>query len=156
MKHRWEIVAVGIAAGIPASLVGLYVRQTAIGSGYDFLPLYAAVAAISSGIFFEHFQLRKRKTYTFKRGAVAGGLTGFVSHYLCWYLIILVHNICYAGWRGCTDSLGSPPIDPLQGLAGAAVLSAASLLLLGWATIPLGVIIGGLLAVWLRRRLELR
>ncbi|EIC23628.1 hypothetical protein Thi970DRAFT_01304 [Thiorhodovibrio frisius] len=58
-----------------------------------------------------------------------------------WHKIM---NLDYL-WFGTTSSLGEPPMNPFQGLAGAAAFSAFSLFLFGWVTIPAGALLGGLM-----------
>lgn len=137
----------GSLCGLAGIAIGGYVSLTAIGEGYELLPLFAGLAAFLTGAISWWLLLERPAKYTLLRGGLAGTLAGLISHYLCWYLLILFRNICYWGWGGCTSSLGEPPVDPLNGLWGAAVLTLGSLLFFGWLTVPLGAVFGGMLVM---------
>lgn len=138
-------VQIGLMAALLGLAAGLGVWWLAIGGGYEWFPMYAAVAAFLTTTFLWWLIVSRRHKSNAWRGAVAGGLSGGISHYVCWYLQIVGANLCYWTTGGCVSSLGEPPIDLLNGLWGALVLSAVSLFFLGWLTVPVGVI-GG--AVW--------
>lgn len=140
----------GALCGAVGILVGLWVSLTATGAGYERFPVYAFLAAFAGGAGLWWFVLARQGRYSLRRGAAAGALAGLVSHYFCWYLLILDNNLCFWLLGGCGSSLGEPPIDPLNGLWGAAVFTLGSLLFFGWLTVPAGALIGGLLAA--RRR----
>jgi len=144
-------LAAGLVAGISGSLVGLIVSNTASGSGYELFPLYAALAAFLSAALFWWLLLGRKNNYTIVRGVFAGGLASIVSHYLCWYLLILAQNLCYWVWKSCTSSLGEPPADPILGLLGAAGLSFFSLIFYWWLTVIPGILIAVVLSIWYRR-----
>jgi len=142
LKHS---LVMGAACGLVGLAVGLIVRSTATGEGYEAFPLYALVAGFLTGTAAWWLLVARPGAYRGRRGALAGALAGLVAHYVCWYLMILGSNICYWLWGGCVSSLGEPPVDPLYGLVGAATLSLVSLLLFGWLTISAGALIGFIL-----------
>lgn len=76
----------------------------------------------------------------FLRLFLTGLFTGSVSHYFCWLLLALIHTICWHLTGGCTDSLGNPPSGITEMLTGAISLSAASLIVCGWFTVPASII----------------
>jgi hypothetical protein len=137
----------GTLCGVAGLLIGLWVSLTATGEGYELFAVYAFMAAFIVASSLWWLILARRRTYSLGRGAVAGALAGLLSHYVCWYLLILGSNVCYWVWGGCRSSLGEPPIDPLNALWAAAVFSAGSLLFFGWLTVPIGALIGSLVAV---------
>lgn len=141
-----------LACGLAGLAVGLVVRQIATADDYDIFPVYAVLAAALTGAGLWWLLVARRGLYRPVRGMLTGALAGIVAHYVCWYLAILAHNACYWLWGGCRGSLGEPPVDPLAGLAAAAMLTLGSLLLFGWLTVLLGAVIGGLWAAWLRRQ----
>lgn len=143
---------IGVIAGICGGLVGLFVRGIAEAADYDLFPFFSGAAAFICAAVLWWWLLSKKGSYTLPRGLLAGGLTGLFAHYLCWYLLILAHNICYFGWGGCTSSLGEPPVDLLNGLWASAGLSIISLIAFGWLTVPLGALIAGLVAKWYSSR----
>lgn len=132
--------------------VGLYLGFMTGGGDYRWFPLPAGLAAFAAGATFWRLLAGRGGAPSIRRGVVAGSLAGLISHYLCWYLLILGSNVCHWTTGGCTSSLGEPPIDPINGLWGAAVLATGSLLVIGWLTIPAGALIGGALAASMRAR----
>ncbi|MBK1649352.1 hypothetical protein [Rhabdochromatium marinum] len=134
--------------GLLCALVGLgvggYAVHSAIGEGWQRLPICAALAAFLAGFGLWYWLIERRKALRHRAGILTGALTGALAHYLCWYLLILSANLDYL-WFGTTSSLGEPPMTPFQGLAGAAVFSGWSLILFGWVTIPAGALLGWLM-----------
>ncbi len=127
---------------------GAFAARRAIGEGYGFLPLYAGAAALVTCSVLWWLMVERPGRRSVGAGIAAGALGGLLSHPVCWYFQILGMNIGYWVLRSRTfgSSLGEPPVDPLNGLWGAFALSLWSWLLLGWATIPAGAIIGGVFA----------
>ncbi|MFZ0945269.1 MAG: hypothetical protein WB930_08460 [Syntrophobacteraceae bacterium] len=163
MKHGmpfWTRTAVlrSLSIGIlycPVGLgLGAFAAYQAIGEGYRFFPLYAGVAALITCSVLWWLIIERPCRRGVAAGIVAGALAGLLSHPVCWYLKILAANIGYWVLRtgAYSSSLGEPPVDPLNGLWGAFVLSLWSWLFFGWVTIPSGGIIGGLFARLLKRR----
>ncbi len=126
---------VGLVAGIAILLI-------ASAGGYEFFILAAPLAAFLTGYGMWWLLIERPEKLSRGRGALAGALAGFVAHYLCWYILILFHNVCYHVLGRCVDSLNEGPIDPLNGLWGALVFSLMSLLFLGIFTVGLGGLIG--------------
>ena len=89
---------------------------------------------------------RLQKSRSLWWGGWTGGMAGILAHWVCWYLEFISMNVCYWLTGGCVSSLGDPPADLLYALVGAAVLSFPSLILFGGLTIPLGAVLGGLVA----------
>jgi hypothetical protein len=73
-------------------------------------------------------------------GAGVGALVGIVSHPLAWYLLMVW--LFVAGGR---SSLGDRTVDPLSAIPASLFFSLASLLAVGWATAPVGALVGGVL-----------
>lgn len=139
--------------GLLCSLVGLsvggYAVHSAIGDGWGILPVAAACAAFLTGAAVWYPLIERRAALRPGAGLLTGALAGALAHYLCWYLMILIANVDHL-WFGTTSSLGEPPMNPIQGLAGAAVFSAFSLYIYGWLTIPAGALLGYLMIVGAR------
>ena len=141
-----KILPISLLAGLFGLAGGAFVWMIANGSGYEVLPLAAGLSAFGTTAFFWGLIVARRNRYSAKAGALAGALSGIVSHYTCWYLYLIGANICYWLTEGCTSSLGEPPLDLLNGLWGTLVFSLISLMFLGWLTVPLGMAIGALWA----------
>lgn len=138
----WQI---GLLAGLIGAGYGFYVQRLATGEGYEWFPVYAGLAAFVTTTFFWWLVVTRSDKRSVWRGIIAGALSGSVAHYICWYLQIIGTNLCYWFSGGCVSSLGEPPVDLLNGLWAALVLSLASLLFFGWLTVPTGALVGGLL-----------
>ena len=144
--------AVCAPAGIA---VGWNIAVTATGSGYDSFWAYAAVAAFITASLLWWLVVERRTRFTKLRGALAGALAGLLAHWVCWYLVIGGAWLCNVTTGGCTGSLGDAPMNPLQAIPGAAVLSLWSLVFFGIVTVPFGALAGLALAVVRRRRAAL-
>jgi hypothetical protein len=144
-------LTIGTLCGLAGTLIGWLVSQSAIGEGYEVFPIFTGLAAFITSAGLWWVMLAKNGKYSFLRGAAAGGLAGILSHYVCWYLLMLSYNLCFWLFGGCRSSLGEPPEDPISALWGAIVLSVGSLLFGGWLTIPIGIAAGGILAARYRR-----
>ena len=145
-----RVLPISLLAGLFGLAGGASVWWIARGQGYEVLPFAAGLAAFGTTAFFWWLIVVRRNQYKAKDGALAGGLSGLVSHYACWYLYLMGANLCYWLTGGCVSSLGEPPIDLLNGLWGTFIFSLVSLMFLGWATVPLGMLVG---AIWAWRRL---
>lgn len=142
MSGKKNLLKISLLAGLLGLVGGLTVWGMATGSGYHFFPLSAGLAACGTTAGLWWLIVDRQDSYNLWAGALAGALSGGVAHYLNWYLQIVAANVCYHFTGGCAGSLGEPPVDLLNGLWGAAVLSLLSLLLVGWITVPLGAVIG--------------
>lgn len=138
----------GLLCALVGLAVGWYAVHSAIGDGWQRLPIVAALAAFLTGFGLWYWLIERRAATGRRSGPLAGlftgGAAGALAHYPCWYLMILSANLDYL-WFGTTSSLGEPPMNPVQGLAGAAVFSAWSLFLFGGVTIPAGALLGWLM-----------
>ena len=137
-----KILPISLLAGLFGLAGGAIVWSIATGSGYQYFPLAAGLGAFGTTAFFWWLIVARRAGYNAWSGAMAGGLSGIVSHYACWYLYLLGANICYGLTGGCVSSLGEPPIDLLNGLWGTLIFSLVSLMFVGWITVPLGIAVG--------------
>ena len=140
MKLGFFCSPVGVAIGAYIAIIA------APGRGYDLLPFFAGISAFITPQLFWWLIVERKKRYQKKYGIIAGGLSGFFSHYLCWYFLIVYYYISYQV-TGQGVTAGGPPIDPLNALWGVWALSFWSLLFFGWITIPIGAIIGGIISV---------
>ena len=151
IEGNWNTLKISLLAGIFGVAGGLAVWSIASCSGYEFLPIAAGVGAFGTTAFFWWLIVARRNNYSARAGAIAGGLSGLVSHYVCWYLYLIGANTCYWLTGGCVSSLGEAPLDLLNGLWGMLIFSLVSLVFLGWLTVPLGIVVG---AWWARRRIN--
>ncbi len=145
-----RVLPISLLAGLFGLAGGAFVWWIASGQGYEVLPFAAGLAGFGTTAFFWWLIVARRNQYKVKAGALAGGLSGIVSHYVCWYLYLIGANFCYWLTGGCVSSLGEPPIDLLNGLWGTFIFSLVSLMFLGWMTVLPGALVG---AWWAWRKL---
>ena len=109
----------------------------------DWWPLVAAsgLAAFAVSLLLWRLLCGSGRPVTWRRGALAGALTGLLAHPVAWYLA-LVWNYAI----GQTSSLGDRSTNALESLAGAFIMTFWSLLIAGWLTVPAGAVVGFLLA----------
>jgi hypothetical protein len=110
-------------------------------SGWGVLIVASTAAAFLTGFGLWYWLMTKRPQVTVKAGAVTGGLIGLLAHPLAWYLGILL-----LFFPGQTDSLGQPTANPLEGIPMALFYSLVGCLFTGWFTVPLGALVGGMVA----------
>lgn len=142
MAGKKRLFKISLLAGLLGLVGGLIVWAMATGSDYHFFPLSAGLAAFGTTAVLWWLIVDRRDNYNLWAGVLAGGLSGGAAHYVNWYLQIIAANVCYRLTGGCAGSLGEAPIDLLNGLWGAVVLSLVSLLLVGWLTVTVGAVIG--------------
>lgn len=131
--------------------MGFWVWKTAIGKGYEIMPLLAGTSSFLVGTYFWWFLVARRLKITIKRGFWVGLLIVLVSHYFTFYLYILSANFSY--WiLGNHTGVSEPPGDPVTGLLGALGLTLWSLFFFGWLTLPLGAAIGATYGWYLKCR----
>ncbi len=131
--------------------LGIYISLTAIGSGYELFPLYAGLAAFLTAFGFWKIFIETHQSYRISLGILVGAMSGIISHYVCWYLMIISANIQDYFFDSFHSSLGEQPMNLIEGLSGALGLTYFSLLFFGWLTISTGGIIGGLFCWYLKR-----
>jgi hypothetical protein len=110
-------------------------------SGWGILIVASTVAAFLTSFGLWYWLMAKRPQVTVKAGIVTGGLIGLLAHPLAWYLGILL-----LFFSGQTDSLGERTATPIEGILIALIYTLFSLAFIGWVTIPLGAIVGGVIA----------
>jgi len=147
-------LSMGLLCAPVGVVAGVYVFATATGDGYGRFVLAAPVAAFFSGTAIWWLVMARKARSSVLTGVLAGALAAVVGHFFCWYLLFAAAWVCHAVSGGCTDSLGGPPMNPLEALPAAALYAALSLTFVGWFTIPTGALLGGLLAKAQRRRVQ--
>ena len=133
----------GLFSSLIGILIGAYIAITAIGDGYEWFPLYAGFAAFLTSCLLWRIFIERKKSYRIVVGIFVGALSGFLSHYVCWYLQIAIANFRYLVFGTGLSSLGEPPMNLLLGISGALGLSYWSWIFFGWLTVAAGGIIGG-------------
>lgn len=143
---KYSIIMGSLCAAV-GLVAGLFVSIIATGEGYRLFPVFAAAAAFfTSAISWYAIAGNQKRSFLLLRGTIAGAVSGLISHPVCWYLQIIALNICYWLFGTCKSSLGEPPVNLVHGIWHSLVLSAFSLLFMGWYTILLGSAIGFALA----------
>jgi hypothetical protein len=130
----------GLVAGLAAFGISAWIVAGNTG-GWEIFVIIAPVAAFLTGfvLWWSLMILRRRVTILF--GLIVGALIGILAHPVAWYLAIL-----WMYFSGATSSLGEPTLTPLEGLVSAPIYAVGSLFLVGWLSVPLGLVGGGLVA----------
>ena len=143
MKNRLrQSLVMGLICAPVGFVVGYVLLSDAPGDGLKHFQYYAAVAAFLAPTLAWWLLVERKSRLTLGRGIGAGALGAAVAHYVCWYLMIVGSNIDYWLLQGPGSSLGEAPIDVINGLWGAAGYALLSYLVIGWATLPAGALIG--------------
>lgn len=145
----------GIIYSLFGILVGLWVAITSIGDGYEWFPLYAGLAAFITAGSLWRIIIERRQCHTIQNGVMIGALSGILSHYVCWYLQVIVVNIKYYWFGTGLSSLGEPPANIFMGITGAFWLSLYSLLFFGLPTVIVGSAVGGFFCWRIQKRREI-
>ncbi|WP_226012323.1 hypothetical protein [Halomicrobium salinisoli] len=124
-RVRWSLVA-GAAMAAAAALFGLLIPGV--------VPPVLAAAAFLTGTAV-WWMVAPSDGGTVRRGLLAGGLAGLVTHVAYWTLLLLSYGRPFVIW-------GHRSSDVLQ----IAAYSAVGIALLGVLTVPLGAAVGGLVA----------
>ena len=142
----------GFFCALVGIAVGFWVWLTAIGKGYDDMPILGGISGFLVGAFLWWRLVARRKMITVKRGLLTGLLIVPISHYFVWYLSLLFSNVSYWVFGAKVGSLDGPPIDPLNGIWTIMVLALWSLVFFGWVTLPVGAGIGAAYSWFLKRK----
>ena len=130
----------GILFAIIGLVIGLLISNTTINDDYKYFYLYSVFAGFITAKLFAKYLIEKKSKFTNIRLITTSILTGLLSHWLCWYIIILELNFRY--WI-LDEHFFSPPTDPILGVFGVFALALWSWLFFGWATI-----LGGILSIY--------
>jgi hypothetical protein len=137
-KYREALLVGGCFAlgALPASAsIILWMKGK---SSLQWMILTSVVAAFIAGTILWRKVFGQGRRPTFWRGAGVGALVVVAAHLLAWYLLFLL-----LFFMGDPSSLRDEMVHPLRGLLGSLRVTAASLMLFGWITIPIGALIGG-------------
>lgn len=115
------------------------------------LPVFSSFSAAGWGFLLWQFIIRRRNRRTYPRAILAGVLTVYASHAATLYLLYAQANVLHVT-VGYSSSLGEPPADLLSALYYSAVLGFYSMLfIVGWVSVPMGVVLSALYLGVLRR-----
>jgi hypothetical protein len=137
-------VLIGCFYSLVGISIGVYIAITSNGDGFRSFPIYAGLAAFITASILWRVILERYLSYKIRNGIIVGALSGILSHYVCWYLQIIIANIGYFLFGTGLSSLGEPPMDLLDGLSGAFFLSFLSLMYFGLLTVTTGGAVGGI------------
>lgn len=111
-------------------------------------PLSAAIIGVSAWAALTSLG----KSVKMWKGIMVGILAGSVSHFFAWYLSIIFLYL----QKSVMTSLGEPTVGPVEGIWASLLMSFFSLAVLGWLTIPIGAVVGALVAAVSQRFLAHR
>jgi hypothetical protein len=135
----------GLACLPVGVLAGAWVATTAIGRGYGAFALVAPIAAFLSGSLTWWLMIARSRYYSRLRGASAGAIAAILGHYICWYLFMVSAFFSQSTSRSPL-SPGQAMPNPMEAIVWAGAPALWSLVLLGWITLPVGAVLGTLLA----------
>ncbi|MCC6129097.1 MAG: hypothetical protein IT186_04150 [Acidobacteria bacterium] len=148
--ERPSALLAGLAFGTMGLAAALFVLWNGRATGWWVVVFSAGLASFLAGVFFWRVFSSRDGRISFPRAGLAGAFAGALSHPLAWYIAILVSLLTGTKGYGEIRVLG-----PIDGLWASLVMSFWSLLLIGWITVPAGVL-AGLLYLGLHRRLSRR
>jgi hypothetical protein len=140
-----QILVAAICFAIAAFFCSLPILASASGDWLILLFATPVSAFLIAAILWTLFITISEKT-TVWRGVLIGVLTGILSHPFAWFIASVFLYLTNAA-----SSLGERTLNPLEAIFGSLLFSVFSLLFLGWLTIPIGALIGGILAYVSRR-----
>ena len=106
----------------------------------------AGIAAFLAPFFIWYIMIERRKRISVSRGITVGVLGAALAHFVCWYLFILSGYIEKLYLGKSIENI----IDPLSGILAALTYSSFSLLFFGLLTLPIGALIGGCYATYIK------
>ena len=131
--------------------VGIFLRNNdwgvASGDGYGLGFISSAgIAAFMAPCFIWYIMIERRERISVSRGITVGVLGAALAHFVCWYLFILSGYIEKLYLGKSIENI----IDPLSGILAALTYSSFSLLFFGLLTLPIGALIGGCYATYIK------
>jgi hypothetical protein len=125
------------------SLVGLglgfYVSKGASGEGWNYFPLFSTLASFITSFCIYFFCIEK---WGMKIPFwVLAFLVVFLSHYFTFYFQFVYANFSNTVLGNFSSSLGEPPANLLQAIPASFKFTVISLFLLGWISVPIGILI---------------
>ena len=94
-------------------VIGFFVASEASDGVYRCFSFYAALAAFLMSAFLWWLMIQRSNKPSSGRAVAVGILSGLLSHWLCWFLILLWSNVDFWLLNGAGSSLGEAPMDPL-------------------------------------------
>jgi len=141
-----EAVTFGLLCVPVGVAIGLFVSRDANDGSLGYFAVFAALSAFLVSTFLWWLLIQRTNKRTNRRAVTVGILTGLLSHWLCWYLMLLWSNVDFWLLGGTGSSLGEAPMNPLFGIAGVLALCLWSWALFAWVTVGAGI---GIALVWL-------
>lgn len=145
-------VVMGILCFPVGIVVGLYISNGHSDDGWNNFYIYSGCASFVAPSLLWYLVVERHQPRKLYRSALVGTLGAVLAHYFTWYFQIAFMRIFYLLTGEPVSSLGEPTLDLIQGLWGALVFSAFSLVSLGWLTLPAGFAIGYIYEMVLRHR----
>ena len=128
----------GLQFSIVGLFVGVWISSTTSNKDYSYFYIYSTIAGFITAWILAHFLIEKKKNYSLERLIIVAVSTGLISHWLCWYIIILKYNFSF--WiLGDHYFNETPPANPILAIFGALVFALWSLIFYGWITISGGI-----------------
>ncbi len=130
----------GLLFSFVGLVVGLIILLTTPNDDYNGFFLPASIGAFLTAWSLSRLFLKRVNQFTTIRITWVSILVGLLSHWACWYIVVIILNFDY--WVLDESLLGSyfdTPIDPLNGLYSVFAFCLWSWMLYGWITVPYSV-----------------
>lgn len=124
-----------------AYVMSSYGKKIGVAESWDFMWIYFGIATFIVTYTLSYFFIEKKVNYRKTRLFFIAILIAILSHWLCSYLILVIEFV-KAVFNGLPlDSI----INPINGIAAAAIYSILGLLFIGWFTMPVCIALSFLL-----------
>ncbi len=135
----------GILFSIVGIIVGIWISIIGISDDYTYFYIYSGIAGYITGKLFAYYIIQRKNRYNHQNYILVGILTGTISHWLCWYFILLELNVGY--WI-LGENYSAAPMNLLSGIFGVFIFCFGSWIFAGWATI-----LGGITSIYAARKI---
>lgn len=128
--------AYAIAFGLLSALAGWLIVPATAGAGWENIWIYAGLSGLLTAYLGAKVFIERKNKYAGARLLIASISVALFSHWLFWYLMLLVN---YVQVEFFGKYMLDRPIDPLDGLLAALQYAGISLFFFGWTAIPLSI-----------------
>lgn len=141
----YDSIEMGCLCGIIGFIIGIFFYFIADkGVYFDNFWIYSTISSSVCGSIIWYFFVIKKNKY--ERGVMSGLIISISSQYILWYMKMVERIFCFYFTGNCTNSFGESPPNIFSSLYISAMLLLISLLSFGWVTLPLGGVLGGIMA----------
>lgn len=130
--------------GGTSALAGWLFTASAMGEDWENFWMYSGSGSFLVAWGLSYFLIQRRHDCSTMRLVTVGTLIALLSHWCCWYLLLLVG---YTKGLAASTSFADAA-NPLEAIPMACGYALFSLAFLGWTAVPISIAIG----IWLNKR----